>query len=127
MCPGLPLSVATCSGPPVTVVNRYWLVAKVAESPTAQELRSMSGVVKKARLRCQAWCWSFARQVRWPSVEEKNDEGGFPWLGEITNKKRWVKEWNDSVACGTIDSELHAVARHVVGAMHQKYGGSNSS
>ena len=58
---------------------------------------------------------------------EKNDEGGFPWPGEIPNRKRWVKEWNDSVACGTIDSKLHVVARHVVGAMHQKYGGSNSS
>ena len=38
-----------------------------------------------------------------------------------------MKDWIDSVACGTIDSELHVVARHVVDAMHQKYGGSNSS
>ena len=37
-------------GPPVTDLDWYWLVAKMAEASTPREPRSMSDVVKKANL-----------------------------------------------------------------------------
>ena len=37
------------------------------------------------------------------------------------------RRWNDSVDSRTVENELHVVSRHLVVAMHRKYGGSNDS
>ena len=67
-----------------------------------------------------------ARQVRW-QCRERNGESGFLWPGDIRNRHRWVKEWNDSVDCQTIEDEFFTVSKQLVGAMHHKYNGANDS
>ena len=45
--------------------------------------------------------------------------------GEITKRKRWVNEWNDSAACGTVENKLCVVSDQLVEALRQKSEGSN--
>ena len=47
----------------------------------------------------------------------------FLWTGKIPNKKRWVREWNDSVDYRTIKNELCAVSKQLM-AVHQKKSGT---
>ena len=54
----------------------------------------MSGAVKKAEPGVKQHGIRACTQSRWPSVEKKNEEGGFSWFGQIRNRQRWVKEWN---------------------------------
>ena len=81
-------------GPPVTEVDWYVLVAKMAETPPVKELRSMSAVVKKTNTGVKEHGISVCTLSQVAECREKNEEGGFSWPGRIPNRQGWVRGWN---------------------------------
>ena len=41
--------------------------------------------------------------------------------GDLPNRQRWVKVWNDSVVHKTVENDLYAASKHLVDTMHQNY------
>ena len=77
---------------PVTEVDWYWLLAMMAEAPTAKELKSVSGIVKRPISVLSSNGLDLARLTWWPSVKKGMRKRWFPLAGVMPNRQRWVKE-----------------------------------
>ena len=86
----------------------------MADAPTVKELRSMGDVVKKANLGVKQHGITACTLCQVPECREKDNDGCFLWLRMIPNRRD----------CRTVQNELHVVSRQLVGALHQKSGGS---
>ena len=56
-----------------------------------------------------------------------NRVSGFPWLVDIPNRQRWVKEWNDDVDREAVESDLCAVSKRLFGGSHVTKGTGGSA
>ena len=103
-------------------------MTKIAEAPTARDLRSVSDVVKKAGLGFEQHNSRACTLEQVAMCREMNGESGLPWPVEMTNRQRWVKEWSsDRFYRKTVENDLYAVPKRLVDAMHHTYGEANDS